>query len=138
MNKDLTNFWNAWRKTCAIRTCCSKESMDLYNRKCKTGDDQIAESEMAGIAEDARWVIAVTNGYFAKMIRTPRSVKALKKFADRMGVARGGVSGELEDGNAEALGDVELPDSAERPVMDDRRGGAIRHIPGGAYPGGCV
>lgn len=131
MNKDLTNFWNAWRKTCAIRTCCSKESMDLYNRKCKTGDDQIAESEMAGIAEDARWVIAVTNGYFAKMIRTPRSVKALKKFADRMGVARGGVSGELEDGNAEALGDVELPDSAERPVMDDRRGGAIRHIPGG-------
>ena len=79
MARDLTSFWLAWRKTCAIRTCCSEASLSLHNRQCKTASDRIAEPEMKKVSEDAKWVMEVTNGYFAKMIRTPRSVKALKK-----------------------------------------------------------
>ena len=47
MDKDLTSFWLAWRKTCAIRTCCSEASLSLHNRQCKTASDRIAEPEKA-------------------------------------------------------------------------------------------
>lgn len=124
MDKDLTSFWLAWRKTCAIRTCCSEESLSLHNRQCKTVSDQIAESEMKKVSEDAKWVMEVTNGYFAKMIRTPRSVKALKKYAERMAADRAGYSGEPDDGSrsdAEDLEETVSPDPSERLEMDIRR-----------------
>ena len=124
MDKDLTSFWLAWRKTCAIRTCCSEESLSLHNRQCKTASDRIAEPEMKKVSEDAKWVMEVTNGYFAKMIRTPRSVKALKKYAERMAAERAGCPGEPEDGgrsDAEDLEDSVSPDPSERLEMDVRR-----------------
>ena len=129
-DRDLTNFWQAWRKTCAIRACCSMESLGLHNRTCKTADDWIAESEMAGIVKDARWVIEKTNGYFAKMIRTPRKVKPLKKFADIMAAEGVEEPDDLVDGNAEVFENAETADSSQRPVIDDRRGDTS-HIKGG-------
>ena len=124
MDKNLTNFWNAWRKTCAIRKCFSKESMELHNRQCASPSDRIAEQEMAGIAEDARWVIEVTNGYFSKMIRTPRNVKALKRYAEVKASEGVNSSGESDDGNQDGAEDPEnvvTADPSERLEMDVRR-----------------
>lgn len=78
-NEDITNFWLAWRELCSIRLCMDAE---LVRTKCK--DDPIVAENSAVVAKQARGVIETTNKYFAGMIRSPRTVKALKRFADKM------------------------------------------------------
>lgn len=79
-NADITGFWLAWRKTCSIRRCLDQ---DILNRECRQIPEVMAD--VGKVMKDAHDVIATTNKYFADMIRSPRTVKALKRFARRMG-----------------------------------------------------
>lgn len=82
-NDDITNFWLAWRELCAIRLCMNAE---FVRTRCK---DNLAVAERSEeVAQQARDVIETTNRYFAGMIRSPRNVKALKRFADKAAAER--------------------------------------------------
>lgn len=82
-NDDITNFWLAWRELCSIRLCTNAE---FVRTNCK---DNLAVAERSEeVAQQARDVIETTNRYFAGMIRSPRNVKALKRFADKAAAER--------------------------------------------------
>lgn len=106
-NEDITKFWLAWRELCAIRLCMNAE---LVRTRCK-GNIAVAEnSEM--VAKQARDVIETTNKYFASMIRSPRDVKPLKKFAGKMAADRAqSFDGQLE--NDDHSGDISTSDTPE-------------------------
>ena len=92
---DITNFWLAWRELCSIRLCMYAEKV---RNLCK-GDPTVSENAEV-VADQARDVIATTNRYFARMIGSPRDVKPLKRFADKMAVDRTRPpDGHLENGD---------------------------------------
>ena len=94
-NDDITSFWLAWRELCAIRLCMNAE---LVRTRCKDNIAVAENSEM--VAKQARDVIETTNRYFASMIRSPRDVKALKKFTGEMAADRTqSFDGHLENGD---------------------------------------
>ena len=80
---DITNFWLAWRELCSIRLCMNAE---LVRTRCK--DDPVVVENADEVVEQARDVIETTNRYFAGMIRSPRNVKPLKRFAEKMAAER--------------------------------------------------
>lgn len=111
---DITNFWLAWRELCSIRLCMNAE---LVRIKCE-GDPVVAEDSEV-VAKQARDVVETTNRYFASMIRSPRNVKALKRFSDKMADAQAqtldGIS--EDDGHDE---DISSSGSSEYlPTMDN-------------------
>lgn len=80
---DITNFWLAWRELCSIRLCMNAE---LVRTRCK--DAPVVAENAEEVVNQARAVIETTNSYFAGMISSPRNVKPLKKFADKMAAER--------------------------------------------------
>ncbi len=106
-NDDITNFWLAWRELCSIRLCMNAE---LVRTKCK--DDPVVAKNSEEVAKQARDVVETTNKYFADMIRSPRNVKPLKKFAGKMADGRAqSLDGLSADGDhAEGISDPDLPE----------------------------
>lgn len=74
---DLTNFWLAWRETCAIRLCMNPSAL---RRTCASVPEVASDPE--GVADRARDVMLTTNRALASLVRMPRSVKSLRRFQD--------------------------------------------------------
>ena len=79
-NDDITNFWLAWRKLCAIRLC-----MDAETVRSQCNEDTMVSAVAEDVAVQARDIVETTNKYFAAMIRSPRNAKSLKKCARESG-----------------------------------------------------
>ena len=83
---DTTEFWLAWRKTCAFRTCLTAESLATHNRRCEAGRDGFSVNEridpdlFGQIVEQARYVGDMSDKGFARLIRFPRKPTPLKRF----------------------------------------------------------
>ena len=117
---DITNFWLAWRELCAIRLCLDA---DVIRTRCKGVSDVVDNAD--AVADDARRVIETTNEYFASLIKFPRRVKALKKYAGNVD--------DVADYNRERAQDEETREEnlkSELPSIDmpDPRSGVGAHF----------
>ena len=113
-NDDITNFWLAWREICSIRLCMDA---GVVRTKCK--DIPAVSGEAEKVVEQARDVVETTNWYFAGMIRTPRSVKALKKFAVQTGKDVSECPDQNREEELEAQAERDVPLSNETETRSD-------------------
>ena len=109
-NDDITNFWLAWRELCSIRLCMNAE---LVRTKCK--DDPVVAENSEMVAKQAKGVVEKTNKYFACMIKSPRTVKALKGFSDKMADERAPASDGASEDDApdEDLSSLDSPEGSQ-------------------------
>lgn len=118
---DITNFWLAWRELCSIRLCMDAKKV---RSGCKDPD---VSGDAENVASDARAVVETTNKYFAKMIKSPRKVQALKRFAETQDEVPPGCNEQGLDDALEERAKVEVP----LPSAQDARSDSGAHFADG-------
>ena len=105
---DTTEFWLAWRKTCAFRTCLTTEALTTHNRHCAAGRGGFSENEridqnlFGKIVEQARYVGNVSDMAFARLIRFPRKPAPLKRYQKETDLSPAQIDREIDRQEREA------------------------------------
>ena len=130
-NLDLTEFWLAWKKTCAIRLCLTESSLGIHNAECrrqangKSDSELIDSASFPDIVNQTQTVVRITNRSFSKLIRYPHSVAALNRFKREHERCDGGMKKQMDVLDKEI---AEQERAWTEMVQDDSHGNARRDV----------